>query len=372
MKRYLIQLTDDERAGLEALIGRGRVRADRAKRARIVLLADSGLTDEEIVDELGVGVATVERTRRACVMAGLVAAVERKPQARLHACKLDGAAEAQLVHLACSTPPAGRARWTLRLLASQLVLLEVVESISHETVRQTLKKNELKPWLTRRFCIPPKENASFVAAMEDVLDVYQRPYDPEHPVVCLDETSKQLVEHTRVPLAAQPGQVACEDDEYKRCGVANVFMAVEPIVGTCVAQVSERRTCDDFARFVRQLCDDTYRNAESIVLVMDNLSTHSVASLYGAFEPAEARRLAQKLEIHFTPKHGSWLNMAEIELSILSRQCLDRRIPNIAELTTEVAAWNVRHNADPAPIRWHFTNADARVKLLRLYPSRGA
>ncbi len=208
--------------------------------------------------------------------------------------------------------------------------------------------------------------------MEDILDVYQRRYDPEHPVVCLDETSKQLVEHTRVPLAAQPGQVACEDDEYKRCGVANVFMAVEPIVGTCVAQVSERRTCEDFAQFVRQLCDDSYRDAKSIVLVMDNLSTHSVASLYGAFEPVEARRLAQKLEIHFTPKHGSWLNMAEIELSILSRQCLDRRIADIAELTTEVAAWSVRHNADPAPIRWHFTNAEARIKLLRLYPTRGA
>ena len=208
--------------------------------------------------------------------------------------------------------------------------------------------------------------------MEDVLDVYQRPYDPEHPVVCLDETSKQLVEHTRLPLGAHPGQVACEDDEYKRCGVANVFMAVEPMVGTCLAQVTERRTSDDFAHVVRQLCDITYRDAKSIVLVMDNLSTHSVGSLYGAFEPAEARRLAQKLEIHFTPKHGSWLNMAEIELSILSRQCLDRRIANIAELTTEVAACNVRHNAEPAPIRWRFTNADARIKLCRLYPSRGA
>lgn len=150
--------------------------------------------------------------------------------------------------------------------------------------------------------------------MEDVLDVYQRPYDPDHPVVCLDETSKQLVEHTRVPLAAQPGQVACEDDEYKRCGVANVFMAVEPILGRCVAQVTERRTCDDFARFVLQLCDVTYRDAKSIVLVMDNLSTHSVASLYGAFEPAQARRLAQKLEIHFTPKQSRGSRPHEMRL----------------------------------------------------------
>jgi hypothetical protein len=208
--------------------------------------------------------------------------------------------------------------------------------------------------------------------MEDVLDVYQRPHDPEHPVVCVDETSKQLVEHVRVPLPAKPGQLACEDDEYKRCGVANIFIATEPMLGTCVTKVTERRACEDFAHFVQHLCDVTYRDAKSIVLVLDNLSTHSVASLYTAFEPAEARRLAKKLEIHFTPKHGSWLNMAEIELSILSRQCLDRRLANIAVLSTEVAAWEARHNADPAPVRWRFTTDDARIKLCRLYPSRSA
>jgi hypothetical protein len=208
--------------------------------------------------------------------------------------------------------------------------------------------------------------------MEDVLDVYQRPHDPEHPVVCVDETSKQLVEHVRIPMLAKPGRIACEDDEYKRCGVANIFIATEPMVGTCFTKVTERRACEDFAKIVQHLCDVTYRDAKSIVLVLDNLSTHSVASLYTAFEPAEARRLAKKLEIHFTPKHGSWLNMAEIELSILSRQCLDRRIADIAVLTTEVAAWEARHNADPAPVRWRFTTDDARIKLCRLYPSRPA
>ena len=208
--------------------------------------------------------------------------------------------------------------------------------------------------------------------MEDVLDVYHRPYDPEHPVVCVDETSKQLVAHTRVALPMQPGRIACEDDEYRRCGVANIFIAVEPIVGTCTTSVTEQRACVDFARFVKNICDVTYPNAKSIVVVLDNLSTHSVASLYGAFAPAEARRLTKKLEIHFTPKHGSWLNMAEIALSILSRQCLDRRIASIAELTTEVAAWQARHNADPAPVCWRFTTDDARIKLRRLYPSREA
>jgi hypothetical protein len=208
--------------------------------------------------------------------------------------------------------------------------------------------------------------------MEDVLDVYQRSHDPQRPVVCVDETSKQLVAHTRAPTPAEPGHLASEDDEYKRCGVANIFMATEPMVGTCVTKVTERRACDDFAYFVQYLCDVTYRDAESLVLVLDNLSTHSVASLYGAFAPAEARRLTKKLEIHFTPKHGSWLNMAEIALSILSRQCLDRRIASIAELTTEVAAWQARHNADPAPVCWRFTTDDARIKLRRLYPSREA
>jgi len=232
------------------------------------------------------------------------------------------------------------------------------------------KKNELKPWRTRRFCIAPDANAGFVAAMEDVLDVYQRPYDAARPVVCLDETSKQLVAHTRARIAARPGRVACEDDEYERCGVANVFIAVEPIKGRCVARVTERRAIEDFAHFVKHLCDESYRDAESVVLVMDNLSTHSIAALYATFEPEEAHRIARKLEIHFTPKHGSWLNMAEIELSIMNRQCLDRRIANMTEMTTEVAAWTASYNADPTPIRWRFTTADARVKLARLYPRR--
>jgi transposase len=207
--------------------------------------------------------------------------------------------------------------------------------------------------------------------MEDVLDVYQRPYDQARPVVCVDETSKQLVAHTRARIAARPGRLACEDDEYLRCGVANVFIAVEPITGKCVAKVTERRAIEDFAHFVKELCDGVYRDAESIVLVMDNLSTHSIAALYATFEAAEAHRLARKLEIHFTPKHGSWLNMAEIELSILGRQCLDRRIADMSEMTSEVAAWTSRYNADPTPIRWRFTTADARIKLERLYPRRG-
>jgi len=216
--------------------------------------------------------------------------------------------------------------------------------------------------------IPPEQNAEFVCAMEDVLEVYHRPHDPLRPVICVDETCKQLVSETRTPIAAEPGQPERIDYEYERQGTANVFMATEPLAGTRWTKVTERRTAVDFAQFVKDL-DGWYPSAEKLVLVMDNLNTHKLASLYEAFEPAEARRLAERLEIHYTPKHGSWLNMAEIELSVLSRQCLDRRIGSIEELRKEVAAWQGARNRGQSKIDWHFKTADARVKLKRLYPS---
>jgi hypothetical protein len=217
--------------------------------------------------------------------------------------------------------------------------------------------------------IPPKENAEFVCAMEDVLEVYQQPYDPKRPVVCLDEASKQLVAQTRTPLLAEPGQPLREDYEYERKGTANLFMLFEPLAGQRFVKVTQRRTAVDFAYVLRDLVDVHYAEADRIVLVMDNLNTHKVASLYEAFEPAEARRLLEKLEIHHTPKHGSWLNMAETELSVLSRQCLDRRIPDQGTLVYEVAIWQDQRNEAVCKVHWHFTTADARVKLHRLYPS---
>lgn len=205
--------------------------------------------------------------------------------------------------------------------------------------------------------------------MEDVLDVYQRPYDASRPQVCLDEASKQLIGETRTPVPAAPGQPAREDYEYVRNGTASLFMIFEPLVGRRHVKVTGRRTKKDFAQVVKELVDDLYPSAEKIVLVMDNLNTHGPASLYAAFEPAEAKRLADKLEIHYTPKHGSWLDMAEIELGILSRQCLDRRIEDFQTLTSEVAAWERQRNESDAKVNWRFTTADARVKLKRLYPS---
>ena len=217
--------------------------------------------------------------------------------------------------------------------------------------------------------IPPQANAEFVCAMEDVLEVYTRPYDPARPVVCLDELSKQLVAETRIPLPAAPGQPERVDYEYERRGTANLFLTCEPLVRQRHVAVTEQRTAVDFAREVRNLLEVRYPHAEKVVLVMDNLNTHKPAALYEAFEPTLARSLVERLEIHHTPKHGSGLNMAEIELSVLSRQCLDRRIPDAATLTHEVAAWKQARNADPRPVNWRFTTPDARIKLKRLYPS---
>ena len=217
--------------------------------------------------------------------------------------------------------------------------------------------------------IPPQANAEFVCAMEDVLEVYTRPYDPKRPQVCVDETSKQLVAETRVPIPATPGQPVRIDSEYERQGTANLFMVFEPLAGQRRVKVTERRTAVDFAHLIRELVDTQYPHAEKIVLVMDNLNTHKPASLYEAYTPAEARRLMERLEIHHTPKHGSWLNMAETELSVLAAQCLNRRLPDPAILTQEVAAWERQRNTAKCRVDWRFTTHDARIKLKRLYPS---
>lgn len=205
--------------------------------------------------------------------------------------------------------------------------------------------------------------------MEDVLSVYVRPYDEKRPQVCMDEISKQLVSETRQPLPMQPGEPEGYDYEYERQGVRNMFIAFEPLAGRRSVKVTEHRTKRDWAQFIRELVDVHYPQAEKVVLVLDNLNTHILSALYEVCAPEEARRLIDKLELHYTPKHGSWLNMAEIELSVLSRQCLDRRIGQEDELTREVAAWQERRNTGQAKVNWRFTTQDARIKLKHLYPS---
>jgi hypothetical protein len=218
------------------------------------------------------------------------------------------------------------------------------------------------------WCIPPEQNAGFVCAMENVLEVYKRPYDPKRPVVCMDEKPKQLTRETRTPIGCRQGRCERYDFEYERNGTANVFLFVEPLKGWRRVEVTDRRTRQDWAQQIRHLIDVDYRKAQKITLVMDNLNTHSPASLYEAFEPAEARRLIEKLEIVHTPRHGSWLNVAEVELAVMEKQSIGGRVPDAIVLTERVKAWEHDRNSAKRKVNWHFTTADARIKLRRLYP----
>jgi hypothetical protein len=247
------------------------------------------------------------------------------------------------------------------------------------------EKNELKPWQKKNWCIPPEQNAAFVCAMEDVLEVYSRPYDPKRPQVCLDEGAKQILSEVREPIGMKPrqsaesaeteaesdkpGQAARVDNEYKREGTCSLFMLFEPLAGKRRVLVRNRRTAQDFAEVVQWLCEAMYPKAERIVLVLDNLNTHGPHSLYERFEPAMARRFSEKIEWHYTPKHGSWLNMAEIELSALSTQCLSERMGSRERLESEVAAWETARNAQAVKADWRFTMEQARNRLKRLYPT---
>lgn len=365
-KLYLIHLTDTDVTELHHLIHSGTHPARVQTRARILLLAHQGQSDPAIAAALLTTTATIQRVRQRYAQAGLTAALTERPRPGRPPV-FTGAGEAQLTLLACTTPPAGRARWTIQLLTDRIALIEDVLPVSRETVRQRLHAHDLKPWLHKQWCIP-QAGGRFVAKMEDVLAVYARPYDPTRPLICLDEASKELHADTRPGQPVAPGRAARQDYEYERAGTANLFVWVEPLIGHRGVQVTARRTALDFAALVQHLVDEVYATAQQIVLVTDNLNTHGPWALYEAFPPAEAQRLGQKLEWHYTPEHGSWLNMAEIEIGTLRQQCLKRRIPTQGELETEVATWVTARNAEQVTIDWQFTTADARIKLKRLYP----
>lgn len=364
-ERYIVELTAQERNSLLALTRGGKPGARRVKRAQILLLADEGATDEAIATALKAGTSTVFRTRRRFVLAGLDHALSEAPRPGGRR-KLSGRQQALLVAVACSEPPPGRKRWTLDLLAGEMVRLTEHKSISRDTIGRRLAENELKPWQKRMWCIP-KVTPEFVARMEDVLDLYAE-QEPCDPVVCFDETPTQLIGETRTPLPPRPGQPAIYDYEYRRNGTANLFMFVDAHRRWRHVKATSRKTNIDFAECMRDLVDEHYPAAPLIRVVLDNLSTHKPASLYEAFEPAEARRILRRLEFHFTPKHGSWLNMAEIEIGILTRQCLGRRIPDHELLSSEVTAWASHRNAAGARITWMFRVEDARRKLSKVYP----
>lgn len=270
--------------------------------------------------------------------------------------------------MCCSNPPEGFSRWSLRLPADKMVELEYIDSISHVTVGKVLKKNELKPWKVKGWIIPSSIGGEFVAHMENVLDIYKRPYDDNHPVVCMDESPKQLIEECNsVPI--KPGQEVRVDYEYVRHGMVNIFMANEPLNGKRMVEVTESKTKKDWSHFIKRIADEMHPDAQKITLVMDNFKTHTLGALYEAFNPEEAKRLWDRFEFVFTPKHASWLNMAEIEFHVLNKQCLSRHIASKEEIKKEVAAWQEHRNNRNAVINRQFTSKDARIKLKKLYLS---
>jgi transposase len=364
--RYRVELSQSERDQLTTLLSGGKHAVRKLKRAQVLLAADSGASDGEIARSVGVGRSTVYRTKRRFVLGNLEAALseERRPGADR---KLSGKEEALLVATACSRPPAGRARWTLELLAGEFVRLTEHSSLSRETVRRRLAENHLKPWRKEMWCIP-QVDAEYVARMEDVLDLYGERPDPKRPVVCFDESPIQLIGEVRKPVPAEPGRIERYDCEYKRNGTANLFVFLDVHRPWRKVKITASRAAVDFAACMRDLADVHFPEAERIRVVLDNLSTHSAGALYQAFPANEARRVLRRLEFHYVPKHASWLNMVEIEIGVLAGQCLDRRIESIEQLTAEIAAWERQRNVAGARIKWMFTTQKARAKMGRAYP----
>src|SRR6202162_4648634 len=364
--RYRVDLSQIERAALRALLSGGKHASRRLKRAQILLAADAGASDEEIARSVGVGGSTVYRTKRRFVEGNLERALSEEPRPGAER-KLTGKEEALLVATACASPPEGRARWTLELLAGAMVKLTEHKSLSHETVRRRLGENDIKPWRKDMWCIP-QVNGEYVARMEDVLDLYAEAPDPKRPVVCFDESPTQLIGEVRQPIPAEPGQIERYNCEYKRNGTANLFVFLDAHRSWRKVKVTDSRAAVDFAACMRELSDIHFPQAERIRVVMDNLSTHSAGALYQAFPACEARRVLQRLEFHYVPKHASWLNMVEIEIGVLRGQCLDRRIATQELLVSEIAAWERQRNASRAHIKRMFTTDKARAKMGRAYP----
>jgi transposase len=368
--RYRVELSQSERNELNAMLSGGKHAARKLKRAQILLAADAGVSDEDIATSVGVGESTVYRAKRRFIEGNLERALSEDPRPGAER-KLTGKEEALLVATACSSPPAGRARWTLELLADALVKLTTHDSLSRETVRRRLAEKDLKPWRKDMWCIP-QVDADYVARMEDVLDLYAEAPDPKRPVICFDESPTQLIGEVRQPIPAKPGQIERYDCEYRRNGTANLFVFLDVHRSWRKVKVTERRAAEDFAACMRDLTDVHYPEAQRIRVVLDNLSTHSAAALYQSFPADEARRVLRRLEFHYVPKHASWLNMVEIEIGVLVSQCLDRRIESRERLAAETAAWEQQRNAARARIKWMFTTHKARAKMARAYPKPAA
>lgn len=341
-------------------------------RAEILLEADNStqpvLNRTQIIKRTGAARETVYQTIRKYCLYGLKEAMNLKRSVNSDRAnqKVDGRTEAAVIAIACGEPPAGAVRWTVSLIHKE-GNKRLDSNLSRATYHRILLKSELRPHKNKYWSIPPQQDAEFVACMEDVLDEYEQPYDSEYPLICMDEKPKEIHGDAREPLPVKPGKDRVVDSEYVRNGHAAVFVFINPHTGWIEAHASERRTKKDWAREVKWLVDEAYPEAKKVRLVMDNLNTHKISSLYSTFPPQEARRIAKKLEIHYTPKHGSWLNIAEIGIHIVSQECLNQRIQSYENLDYQIKRWN-KSREGAKSINWQFTTEKARTKLSHLYP----
>ena len=374
MSKYSVKLNREQRQMVEEVVRKGTAPARKIQRAHILLKTDSGehgphWSMKQIQEGFGVGSSLIKSVRKRFVENGIEDALSRRSQPeRPEKRKINGKQEAQIVALMCTESPEGRERWTLRAFTDRIIGLEIVEETSYETIRTVLRENKLKPWQEKQWCIGRTGDGKYAYHMEDVLDVYTRPYDPKRPQICLDEGSLQFTKELIPALEMKPGRVKKFDYQYERDGYCSIFLACEPLTGRRAIHVTERRTKVDFAHFLKYVVDEMCPNAEKVVVVMDNLNTHTPGSLYEVFPAEEAMRIWKKLEIHYTPVHGSWLNMAEIELSVLGRHVFRERLGDIESVQQRVEVWQEKRNTQQVKINWRFTAKDARIKLKRLYP----
>lgn len=386
--KYEVNLTTEEIAQLHGIVHKGNNQSEKTIMHANVLLNTNDLnpekkTDREIAEIFNISKTTVSQIRKTYATAGIESALYRKTRLTPPIIsKITGDFEAHVIAKALSPAPSGRARWTLRLLAEHCIDNKYLIEVSHTGIAQMLNTNEVKPHLSKYWCIPKANDASFVAHMEDVLSVYQIPYNPLIPVICMDEKPIQLLDEVRSRIAAKPLRTSPDtdlpkpgsnekiDSEYVRCGHGSIFIFTEPLVGWRYVEARETRTKKDFALLMYKIYRKRYSHAHKIILVADNLNTHSKVAFYETFPPNIAYELSQAFEFHYTPVHGSWLNIAECELSGLARECLGKKRINSLELLNEhLYNWQKDKNLRQQGVNWQFTAEDARVKLKRLYPT---
>lgn len=379
-RKYEVRLTEEEKHKVEAVIRDPKVSRTIKCRAQILKLSDAGrskrLSQRQIAKQIGVSPSTVSETVKRYAGEATIDKVltfKHNPASDDAKRKLDGRGEAKLLRLACSKPPANMSRWTVRALTEAgNRLLE--KPVSKTTVHKLLRNNKVKPHRNQYYCLPPEADEDpdilgrFVRNMEAVIDVYERPYDPEYPVWSMDEKSFQFLGEIREPLPAAPGRPRRVDAEYKRNGTGVMLVYVEPLTGKTFVSTRRHRCAADWAETVAYLLLEICPEAKKVTLVVDNLNIHSINSLYKRFSKKKADALAARLELVFTPVHGSWLNIAEMQISIISRQCLTNRVPDLKTLRTIMRAWTAKRNRAAHVVKWQFSKQKARIKLRHLYP----